>query len=147
MTDIMKKPERKLGKALSAATLAYLLCSIFGCALYMVLPPVLSSVGARFHAYLLLEAATDKTGSFLPIVWTVLAHVYVLVQVVLGFVALKTGKLRAYSLVTAVEVLLTVIYLGLEGSYSNWYTAGFLVNLVYCAWLFRVSLPKKNAAN
>ena len=133
----MKKPDWKLGKALSVVTLVYLLCSIFGCVLYMILPPVLASLGARIHAYLLIGAALDTGDNIWPIIWTVAAHLFVLVHMVLGFYALKTGKLKGFTLMTIAEVLITFIFLIFQDYIGDGYSAGILVNLAYCAWLLK----------
>ena len=142
----MKKPDWKLGKALNIVTAVYLVCSVFGCALYMVLPPVLSSVGARIHAYLLISAAINEGKNLLMVILAALSHVFVLIQIVFGAMALKTGKLRGYTLLTAAEILLTLAFLAYQGTLDNEFTAGILLNAGYCLWLLKAALPKKSAA-
>ena len=139
----MRKPEWKLGKALSAATIVYLLLSTFGCALYMVLPPFFSSVGARLHAYVLIYAALDDTGSVWPMVWTVVVHLYMIAMVSFGIIALKTGKARVYTLLTAAEILMTAVFLIATDCVDTEFATGILLNAAYCGWLFRKVLPKK----
>ena len=142
----MKKPDWKLGKALNIVTAVYLVCSVFGCALYMVLPPVLSSVGARIHAYLLFTAAMNEGTSIWPVVLAVIGHVFVLAQVIFGVIALKTGRLRLFTLLTVLELLLTTGFLAYQNNLGNEFTAGILLNIAYCLWLFRTSLSGKTAA-
>ena len=139
----MKKPDWKLGKAFTVLTAAYLVCSVFGCVLYLVLPPVLCSVGARVHAYLLFRAFRDSAEPVWPVFWMIAGHLYVLAMVAFGIRGLKTGKLKIFTLMTALDILLCMVILAVEGSVSYEYTSGILVNLAYCFWLFRKSLPPK----
>ena len=142
----MRKADWKLGKALTVVTVVYLICSIFGCALYMVLPPVLSSIGARIHAYLLYIAAMDDSRSILPVVFAIAGHLLVLLQVVFGFIGLKTGHVKPFAVLTLGDILLTLVFLLGHPNFEWPYTCGILVNLGYCLWLFRFSLIHKTAA-
>ena len=138
----MRRPDWKLGKALSAATIVYLIFSTFGCALYMVLPPFFSSVGARLHAYVLIYAALDETGSVWPMVWTIVVHLYMLCMISFGIIALKNGRCRIYALLTAAEILMTAVFLLATDCVDNEFTMGILLNAAYCGWLIRKSLSQ-----
>ena len=57
----MKFPTPKLGVPLTAATVVYILCSLFGSLFYLVFPPFLCSIGARIHTYTLILYAMEET--------------------------------------------------------------------------------------
>jgi len=143
----MKLPEMKLGTPLAVATFVYVICSLFGCLLYLVLPPFFCSIGARFHTYVLNQVATDEVLTFFPVFFTVIAHIFVLTMCAFGIFAIKTGRTKVYFTLAVAEILLTIVYLILSGSRAYQFTSGILVNIAYCIWLyiettpFRITIP------
>ena len=138
----MKSPKLKLGLPLTIATAVYIVLSLFGSALYLALPPFLCSIGARFHAYTLILFALEDQLTVAAILWSILSHLFVLVVLVYGVLAIFTGKVRIYSLLAACEVLFTSLFLIFQktGEFSS--THGMIVNMAYCVWLFRHALRK-----
>ena len=133
----MKSPKLKLGLPLTIATTVYIFLSLFGSALYLALPPFLCSIGARIHAYTLILFALEEHLTLAAVLWSTLSHLFVLVVLVCGVMAMVTGKVRVYSLLVALEVLITSIFLIFQqtGEFSSTY--GMAVNMAYCVWLFR----------
>ena len=143
----MKLPKIQTSKPFALATAVYLLLSLFGSALYLVLPPVLCSIGARSHAYLLIHAALEDNPTTMQILLMVVSQLYVFVLVVLGILAVLRGPSPAYCLLVALDILVTLIFLLIPMEEQFEHTAGILFNLVYCLWLLRILVPKKGRCN
>ncbi|MBQ4549798.1 MAG: hypothetical protein IJA49_01705 [Oscillospiraceae bacterium] len=141
----MKRFTPKLGAPLTIATVLYILCSLFGSLFYLVFPPFLCSIGARIHTYTLILYAMEETTTLGAVVWMILSHLFVFITLVFGVLAIARGKLKIYSLLTGLEILMTFVFLLFQetGNFSS--THGILVNVVYCLWLFKKALPAKPA--
>ena len=133
----MKSPKLKLGLPLTAATAVYIVLSLLGSFLYLALPPLLCSIGARIHAYTLIRFALEEQLTLAAILWSTLSHLFVLVVLISGVVAIVTGKVRTYALLVAFEILATALFLIFQrtGEFSSTY--GMAVNMAYCVWLLR----------
>ncbi len=133
----MNSHKLKLGLPLTLATAVYVIVSLFGSALYLTLPPFLCSIGARIHAYTLILFAMGKQLTLGAVLWSTLPHLFVLLILIFGVLAVVTGNVRIFSLLVASEVLITFLFLIFQepGTFSS--TSGIAVNMVYCVWLFR----------
>ena len=141
----MKSQKLKLGLPLTIATVLYIFLSLFGSALYLALPPFLCSIGARIHAYTLILFALEEQLTVAAVFWSLLSHLFVLVVLIYGVVAVISGKVRTYSLLVAVEVLITSLFLIIQKTGEFDSTYGMAVNMAYCVWLFRHALRKAPA--
>ena len=122
---------------LKVATGFYLFFSLLGVPLYMILPPVLTSVGARLHAYLLLTAAFNEAPpSVLLLLLIAVSHVLLLLIMITGIMAIVKGRFRLYSILVLLETVFTFAFLFCQGEGVYDFTAGIWVNLIYCIWLF-----------
>ena len=139
----MKLPKIKTGKPFALVTAVYLLMSLFGSALYLVLPPVLCSMGARSHAYLLIHAALEDNPTTAQILLMVFSQLFVFMLVIFGILAILKGPSPAYCLLVALDIVITLVFLLIPMEEQYEHTAGILFNLVYCLWLFRFLVPKK----
>ncbi len=139
----MKRPTVRSGKPFALITGVYLLLSLFGSALYLVLPPFLCSMGARIHAYLLINAALPSEPQFFPVVLMILAHLYVFAMIVFGILAIVKGPSRLYVLMVGLEILMTGLFFLLQRTGEYEHTAGILFNILYFAWITRSMMPKR----
>ena len=136
----------KLGLPMKIATGIYLICSFFGFPLYMVAPPVLTSVGAKLHAYLFLTAAFGENDpSSLVLVPIVLSMILMLAIVITGIVAILKNRCRLYAILVAFETALTFAFLLVQKVGAYEFHAGIWVNLTYCIWLFYAVFVKRHA--
>ena len=101
----------------------------------MILPPFLSSVGARAHVYLLVAAVKETEPNYWPEILTVIAHLFVLAQMAFGALGLKTGKLKIFTLLTILEILLTLLLLATQDFLVFKSESGIILNIGYCIWL------------
>ena len=131
------KQAGKLGIPLKIATGIYLLCSIFGFPFYISLPPVLASVGVKLPTYLLIIAAFgDNDPSTILLTQIAIACVLLLAIVVTGIIAIWKERSRLYTILVALEIVLTFILLFAQEAGVYDFTAGILVNVAYCIWIF-----------
>ncbi len=133
----MTNQKLKLGFPLTVATVVYILCSLFGSLFYLVLPPFLCSIGARIHAYTLILYAIGGEATVPAVIWMIISHIFVLGILILGVIAIIKGNVRIYSLLVALEIIITFIFLTLQESGDFASTHGIVVNIGYCIWLFR----------
>ena len=138
----MKISDRHAQKAWFVVTVLYLLCSVFGCVLYMYLPPFLASIGARAHVYLLVAAAKAKEPNYWPEILTVIVHLFVLAQMGFGALGLRNGKLRIFTVLTVLEVLMTLVLLATQNFHEFFTASGVIVNMGYCVWLVKRELRR-----
>ena len=141
----MKLPKLKMGLPLTIATGIYLLFSLLGCLFYFVLPPVLCSLGARIHAYILIEEAMRDQHTVMQIVLVVVAQLAVLLMAVMGIAAIVKGPSRAYLLLVGLDIVLTVLFLLTVKNSQYHDTQGIVFNAAYFIWLMRTFLPKTAA--
>ncbi len=141
----MKLPKLKMGLPLTLATGIYLLFSLLGCLLYLTMPPVLCSVGARNQDYLLIPAATRDQHTVMQIALVVFAQLGVLLMAVMGILAIVKGPSRLYLLMVALDICLTFLFLLFQREYQFNDTLGIVFNIAYFIWLTRQFLPKKAA--
>ena len=133
----MTSRKLKLGIPLTVATVVYILLSLFGSTLYLALPSVLCSIGARIQAYTLILFAIREELTLDAILWISLSHLFVLAMLLCGVLAIITGKSRLFGLLVLLENLVTLIFLAFRknGEFSS--TSGIVVNLAYSLWLLR----------
>ena len=141
----MKLPKLKMGLPLTLATGIYLIFSLLGCLLYLTLPPVLCSVGARFHAYLLVMEAMKDQHTVVMVLLVVLSQLSVLLLAVLGIRAIVKGPGKLYLALVALDICLTIPFLLPQRNSEFNDTQGIVLNIAYFIWLMRTFLPKKAA--
>ena len=142
----MKLPKIKMSLPLTLATGIYLLFSLLGCLLYLTLPPVLCSVGARIHAYLLIEEAVRDQHTVMQIALVVFAQLGVLFMAVMGILAIVKGPSKLYVLMVALDIGLTFLFLLFQRAYKFNDTLGIVFNIAYFVWLLRQFTSGKPAA-
>jgi hypothetical protein len=138
------KQVSNLGLPLKIATGIYLFCSLLGLPLYMILPPVFASLGARLHAYLhLIKTFIDSEPTPLLLVLIVVSYIFLLALIIAGILAIWKGRYRIYTILVTVEIVLTFILLySLDVGISG-FAAGILINVAYCIWLLWAVFVKK----